>query len=111
MCGDIISADNEMANSFGLSSRKTIVLVGKKKQCLLLSFFYNITKKALPINGKYYQEYREKALNVLRSVRRTGRIKEDDVTTLYNSEENYILANDIEDMLQKAGQEVLDFIQ
>uniref|UniRef100_A0A0K0F4T3 Helicase C-terminal domain-containing protein n=1 Tax=Strongyloides venezuelensis TaxID=75913 RepID=A0A0K0F4T3_STRVS len=54
MCGDIIDAENEMANSFVLPSRKTLVFLLERI-------------KALPINGKYYQEYREKALNALRS--------------------------------------------
>uniref|UniRef100_A0A0K0FE23 Helicase C-terminal domain-containing protein n=1 Tax=Strongyloides venezuelensis TaxID=75913 RepID=A0A0K0FE23_STRVS len=139
MFGDIISADNKMANNFRLSSRKTLVLVEKKRTSDILAYFF-IEKgiQVLSINDKYYQEYREKALNALRSgninvlvvtnvlargmfindlnhvmivdllndfktfvhrVGRTGRIKEGDVTTLYNSDENYILANDIEDAL------------
>uniref|UniRef100_A0A0K0FS52 Helicase C-terminal domain-containing protein n=1 Tax=Strongyloides venezuelensis TaxID=75913 RepID=A0A0K0FS52_STRVS len=139
-----------MANNFGLSSRKTLVLVGKKRTSDILAYFF-IEKgiKALQINGEYYQEYRGKGLNALRSgninvlvvtnvlargmdisdlnhlmivdllndfktfihrVGRTKRIKEGDVTTLYNSEEDYILANDIEDMLQKVGQEIPNFI-
>uniref|UniRef100_A0A0K0FZH3 Helicase C-terminal domain-containing protein n=1 Tax=Strongyloides venezuelensis TaxID=75913 RepID=A0A0K0FZH3_STRVS len=150
MFGDIISADNEMANNFRLSSRKILVLVGKKRTSDILAYLF-IEKeiKALPINGEYYQEYREKALNALRSgninvlvvtnvlargmdisdlnhvmivdllndfktfihrVGRTERIKKSYVTTLYNSEEDYILANDIEDMLQKVEQEIPNFI-
>uniref|UniRef100_A0A0K0FCU3 Helicase C-terminal domain-containing protein n=1 Tax=Strongyloides venezuelensis TaxID=75913 RepID=A0A0K0FCU3_STRVS len=68
MCGDIIAAENEMANSFGLSSRKTLVLVGKKRTSDILAYLF-IEKgiKDLPINDEYYQEYREKALNALRS--------------------------------------------
>uniref|UniRef100_A0A0K0FQ51 Helicase C-terminal domain-containing protein n=1 Tax=Strongyloides venezuelensis TaxID=75913 RepID=A0A0K0FQ51_STRVS len=68
MWGDIITAENEMGNSFGLSNRKTLVLVGKKKTSDILAYFF-IEKgiKDLPINDEYYQEYREKALNALRS--------------------------------------------
>uniref|UniRef100_A0A0K0F2Z6 Helicase C-terminal domain-containing protein n=1 Tax=Strongyloides venezuelensis TaxID=75913 RepID=A0A0K0F2Z6_STRVS len=68
MFGDVISADNEMANNFRLSSRKILVLVGKKRTSDILAYLF-IEKeiKALPINGEYYQEYREKALNALRS--------------------------------------------
>uniref|UniRef100_A0A0K0EVR0 Helicase C-terminal domain-containing protein n=1 Tax=Strongyloides venezuelensis TaxID=75913 RepID=A0A0K0EVR0_STRVS len=139
MCSDIIAAENKMANSFVLSSRKILVLVGKKRTSDILAYFF-IEKgiKAIPINGEYYQEYRKKAFNALRSgninvlvvnnvlarsmdisdldnvmivdllndfktfiyrVGRIGRIKEDDVTTLYGPKEDYILANDNRDAL------------
>uniref|UniRef100_A0A0K0FRG8 Helicase C-terminal domain-containing protein n=1 Tax=Strongyloides venezuelensis TaxID=75913 RepID=A0A0K0FRG8_STRVS len=137
MCGDIIDAENEMANNFVLPSRKTLVLVREKRTSDILAYFF-IEKgiKALPINGEYYQEYREKAPNTFRSgmdinnldhvmivdlpndfntfihrIGRTGRIKEGEVTTLYDAEDYYIVSNDINDMLQKAEQEVPNFVQ
>uniref|UniRef100_A0A0K0FJ69 Helicase C-terminal domain-containing protein n=1 Tax=Strongyloides venezuelensis TaxID=75913 RepID=A0A0K0FJ69_STRVS len=52
MCGVIIVAENEIANSFRLPSRKTLVLLERNEQVTFC---------------EYYQEYREKALNALRS--------------------------------------------
>uniref|UniRef100_A0A0K0FRH1 Helicase ATP-binding domain-containing protein n=1 Tax=Strongyloides venezuelensis TaxID=75913 RepID=A0A0K0FRH1_STRVS len=40
MCGDIIDAENEMANSFVLPSRKTLILVGEKRTSDILANFF-----------------------------------------------------------------------
>uniref|UniRef100_A0A0K0F6D0 RNA helicase n=1 Tax=Strongyloides venezuelensis TaxID=75913 RepID=A0A0K0F6D0_STRVS len=151
MCADIIVAENEEAKKHGLSLRKTLVFVEKKKTSDMLALFLiNNGIKALSINGDRSQEDREKALNELRSgnidvlvatdvaargidicgldhviivelpndfmtfihrVGRTGRIKEGEATTFYDPKKDYILANDISNMLRKAGQEVPDFIK
>uniref|UniRef100_A0A0N5BR13 RNA helicase n=1 Tax=Strongyloides papillosus TaxID=174720 RepID=A0A0N5BR13_STREA len=44
-------------------------------------------------------------------VGRTGRLKEGEATTFYDPKKDYILAGEISNMLQKAGQEIPDFIK
>uniref|UniRef100_A0A0N5BQ24 RNA helicase n=1 Tax=Strongyloides papillosus TaxID=174720 RepID=A0A0N5BQ24_STREA len=68
MCADIIVAENEEAKKHGLSLRKTLVFVEKKKTSDVLAFLLiNHGIKALSINGDRCQEDREKALNEFRS--------------------------------------------
>uniref|UniRef100_A0A0N5CEK4 RNA helicase n=1 Tax=Strongyloides papillosus TaxID=174720 RepID=A0A0N5CEK4_STREA len=68
MCADILVAENEEAKKHGMSLRKTLVFVAKKKTSDMLAFLLvNNGIRALSINGDRCQEDREKALNELRS--------------------------------------------